>query len=162
MAENKEPSWLLVARQYLGTREYPGAASNPIILRFWQLARLAGIKDDRVPWCSGFACACMEEVGIRSPRSDGAKSWLTWGAPLQSPVLGCVVVLQRPGGYHVGIAVGRDRDGRLLLLGGNQGDAVSIAAFDRARVVGYRWPLGVAANFALPVMAGAPDSTSEA
>lgn len=161
MDDNKDPSWLINARKYQGTREYPGAASNPVILRFWQLAKLAGIKDDRVPWCSGFACAVMEEVGIRSPRSDGARSWLTWGAPLVAPVLGCIVVLKRPGGFHVGLAVGRDRAGRLLLLGGNQGDAVSIAAFETARVVGYRWPLGVPQNFALPVMAGVPDSTSE-
>ncbi len=155
-------SWLKQAQSYLGVREYPGAASNPLILRFWQLARLAGIKDDRVPWCSGFACAVMEEVGIRSPRSDGARSWLTWGSPLREPVQGCVVVLQRPGGYHVGFAIGQDNDGRLLLIGGNQGDAVSIAAFDRARVLGYRWPQGVAIEAVLPYMAGVPQSKSEA
>ncbi len=155
-------AWLKKAMAYVGIREYPGAASNPLILRFWQLARLAGIKDDRVPWCSGFACACMEEVGIRSPRSDGARSWLTWGSPLREPVRGCVVVLQRPGGFHVGFAVGQDNDGRLLLVGGNQGDAVSVAAFDRSRVVGYRWPLGVPVEAALPYMAGVPRSLSEA
>lgn len=155
-------SWLKQALSYVGIREYPGATSNPLILRFWQLARLAGIKDDRVPWCSGFACACMEEVGIRSPRSDGARSWLTWGSPLKEPVQGCVVVLKRPGGFHVGFAVGQDRDGRLLLVGGNQGDAVSVAAFDRSRVLSYRWPLGVPIETALPYQAGVPTSTSEA
>lgn len=56
-----------------------------------------------------------------------------------------------PGGYHearvriedgVALAVGRDEQGRILCLGGNQGDKVSVAPFDEGRVLGYRWPLG--------------------
>ena len=154
--------WLDTAHAYSGTREYPGAKSNPIILAFWKLARLSGIQNDNVPWCSGFACACMEAQGIRSPRSDSAKSWLTWGAPLSAPVLGCVVVFDRPGGNHVGFVVGQDKAGNLMVLGGNQGDAVSIAAFPRSRVAGYRWPLGVPMSGALPYMASTQFSQSEA
>lgn len=155
-------AWLDTARAYIGTREYPGAASNPIILGFWKLARLAGIKDDAVPWCSGFACACMEAQGIRSPRSDSARAWLKWGAPLSTPVTGCVVVFNRPGGYHVGFVVGQDTNGNLLVLGGNQGDAVSIATFTRDRAEGYRWPLGVPMGGPLPTLASAALSRSEA
>ena len=54
--------------------------------------------------------------------------------PLQAPTVGCVVVFEREGGGHVGLVVGADTKGRLLVLGGNQGDAVSIAPFDRSRV----------------------------
>jgi uncharacterized protein (TIGR02594 family) len=157
--------WIDTARSYLGTKEYPGAKSNPIILGFWKLARLSGIKDDAVPWCSGFACAMFEANGIASPHSDSARSWLAWGIPLDAPVLGCVVVFQRPGGYHVGFVVGQDKAGRLMVLGGNQGDAVSIAAFSRDRVVGYRYPIsGIATRSTdpLPVLAGIAASTSEA
>lgn len=53
----------------------------------------------------------MEAQGIRSQRSDSAKSWLTWGAPLSAPVLGCVVVFDRPGGNHVGLLSGSTRLG---------------------------------------------------
>lgn len=154
--------WIDAGMAYLGTTEYPGAKSNPIILRFWQLARLSGIKDDMVPWCSGFACAIFEESGIRSPRSDAAKSWLDWGFALTAPVTGCVVVFKRPGGYHVGVVLGQDKAGRLQVLGGNQGDKVSVAAFDRDRVVGYRWPTGHPVPGGLPVVAGAALSKSEA
>ena len=52
-------------------------------------------------------------------------------------------MFSRDGGGHVGFAVGKDTAGRLLVLGGNQGNAVSIAAFDVARAIGYRWPAGV-------------------
>lgn len=158
------PAWLPIARSYLGVREFPGAQSNPVIVGFWKLARLAGIKDDAVPWCSGFACAVMERAGIVSPRSDSAKSWMTWGAPLVEPVVGCVAVFNRTGGFHVGFVVGRDAVSRnLLVLGGNQGDAVSIAQFPEHRVMAYRWPRDVPAGEPLPnLVAGAPISQSEA
>jgi hypothetical protein len=38
--------------------------------------------------------------------------------------------------------VGEDAAGNLLILGGNQGDAVNVRAFPRARVLAYRWPPG--------------------
>lgn len=157
-----DQKWIEVARHYEGTREYPGAESNPVILYFWKLARLAGIKDDAVPWCSGFACAAMEEAGIRSPRSDSARSWLDWGSPLAVPVNGCVVVFKRPGGFHVGFVVGQDSRGSLQVLGGNQGDSVSIATFGRDRVLAYRWPLGVPIGGPLPILASVAQSSSEA
>jgi hypothetical protein len=31
-----------------------------------------------------------------------------------------------------------------MVLGGNQSDAVNIKPFDTSRIVGYRWPAGVA------------------
>lgn len=157
-----DPRWLESARAYLGTREYPGAATNPVIALFWKMAKLSGIKDDAVPWCSGFACAMVEAAGIRSPRSDSAKAWLTWGKPLISPKLGAIAVFKRPGGWHVGVVVGRDGRGNLMILGGNQGDAVSIASFPSDRLVGLRYPQGLEADTMAPIMAGIQESRSEA
>lgn len=157
-----KPAWLEIAYKYEGTREYPGAASNPVILYFWKLARLSGIKDDRVPWCSGFACAMMEEAGIRSPRSDGARSWIDWGQVKSTPEVGDVVVLKRPGGFHVGFAVGRDTRGNVMLIGGNQGDKVCVAAFPADRILAIRRPIGQASGGPLPLMAAVPLSSSEA
>lgn len=160
----KRPPWLDTALAYQGTREYPGAASNPVILWFWKMAKLSGIKDDMVPWCSGYVCAMLEAHGIRSTRSDGAKSWLTWGLPLKAPALGCIVVFKRPGGYHVGFVVGMDGKGNLQVLGGNQGDEVNIRAFGTNRVMGYRWPTTapLPGLDPLPAQASVPVSTSEA
>lgn len=137
------PSWIIEAQRHIGQREIKGVNHNPLILRWWKAVKRGGIKTDEVPWCAAFVGAMLEAVGIVSSRFESAKSYLDWGRPLDSPVFGCVVVFQRDGGGHVGFVVGRDRAGNLLVLGGNQGDAVSIAAFDRARVVGYRWPTGV-------------------
>jgi len=45
-------------------------------------------------------------------------------------------VLNAPG--HVGFFAGWGTDGRIMILGGNQGDTVSIAPFDVSRVLGIR------------------------
>jgi lysozyme family protein len=46
---------------------------------------------------------------------------------------------------HVGFVVGSQQD-KILLLGGNQRNAVTIEAFDTARLLGLRWPHGEAAG----------------
>lgn len=138
-----EPAWLVEARRHIGTREIPGAKHEPKILAWWKSIKRGGIKTDEVPWCAAFVGGCLEHVGIISSRFESARSYLTWGVPLKTPVLGCVVVLARAGGGHVFFAAADDGNGRLLGVGGNQGDQVSLAAFSKDRVLGYRWPKAV-------------------
>jgi uncharacterized protein (TIGR02594 family) len=152
-----EPKWLTEARKYIGQKEIKGTKHNPIILRWWTLIR-APFSDDETPWCAGFAGGCLEAVSIRSSRSAAARSYLNWGQSLSNPQVGCVVVFERGAGHgHVGFVVGRDQANNLMVLGGNQGDAVNIKPFSRARVLGYRWPVGVG----LPVPAALPLLTSD-
>lgn len=70
------------------------------------------------------------------------------------PAYGCVVVFSREGGGHVGFVVGRDKNGNLMVLGGNQGDAVSIRPFPVSRVTCYRWPSAYPSSgrFVLPLL----------
>ncbi|MFG1246811.1 NlpC/P60 family protein [Xanthobacter flavus] len=135
--------WIAHARTFLGLREVPGARHNATILGWWQKI-FADFRDDETPWCAAFVGGVLEEVGIKSTRSAAARSYLKWGQPLNRPVPGCVVVFWRgsPSGWsgHVGFVVGKDADGNLMVLGGNQGDAVNIKPFGRDRVLGYRWP----------------------
>lgn len=145
--------WIVAARMHLGVREIKGFRHNPVVVNFWKLARLSGIKNDEVPWCAGFVGAMLESCDIRSARSDSSRAYLDWGEPIAAPEYGCVVVFRRPGGGHVGFCVGIDHLGRLIVIGGNQGDSVSIAPFDRARVAGYRRVPYAAARPALPVVA---------
>lgn len=158
-----EPAWLIEARRYIGTREIPGARHEPKILAWWKAIRRGGIKDDETPWCAAFVGGCLEAVGLVSTRFESAASYLSWGQRLEAPEVGAVVVFTREGGGHVGFVVGRDYAGNLLVLGGNQGNAVSIAAFARGRVTGYRWPAAVPLpEPALLPIAAAKASTSEA
>lgn len=76
---------------------------------------------------------CWERSGIQSTRFESAKSYLSWGEQLDRPVYGCVVVFSRDGGGHVGFVVGKDKAGNLLVLGGNQDDAVNVKSFPLSR-----------------------------
>lgn len=162
-----DPAWLAAARQYEGLAEIPGKDTAPVIAG-WLLGLKAWWRDDEQPWCGVAVAAWMLEGRVVDLPKHWyrARDWLNWGRVLSLPVVGCVVVFERGGGGHVGLLVGVDHLGRLMVLGGNQGNRVSIAPFDRSRVLGYRWPQGVEiglAGYALPVlMSRAPSSRQEA
>lgn len=161
-----DQKWLTVARKYVGLREIPGKEHNPTILR-WLKELHAWWYEDETPWCGTFVAAVMRETGYVLPKAwYRARAWLEWGTVLNAPVFGCVVVFARVGGGHVGFVVGRDKQGRLLVLGGNQSNRVSVAPFGTDRVLGYRWPLEAltAPKIPPPLLAsnGAPSSANEA
>lgn len=139
-----DPIWLSKARKYLGLREIPGPKHNSIIVKWWEAIK-APFRDDETSWCGGFVGGIMTESGLPVVKgAPAARSWLNYGKPLAKPVLGCIVIFWRgsPKGWsgHVGFVAGVDKAGNLMVLGGNQGDAVTIKPFSKARVLGYRWP----------------------
>jgi uncharacterized protein (TIGR02594 family) len=166
------PPWLKAARELVGLSEIVGPKHDARILRMWEAIK-APFREDETPWCAGFVGAVLEWSDIRSTRSAAARSYLAWGIPLAGPVPGAVVIFSRPGSSwsgHVSFVEGRDLDGRIMCLGGNQGNKVSIAPFAAARVIGYRWPrervelLPYDQRFAaLPLLGSTtPSSTNEA
>ncbi len=60
---------------------------------------------------------------------------------MPAPTLGCITVLSRgePWQGHVGFFVSETHS-HVTLLGGNQGNAVSKAAYTKSRVVGHIVP----------------------
>jgi len=138
----QQPAWMAAAWAELGQAERPGAASNSRILDYFRAAGHAEIADDETAWCAAFVGACLERAGVVSTRSLMARSYLAWGTATKAPSVGTVVVLSRgddPALGHVGFLVG-ETSTHLILLGGNQSNAVTVAAFDRARVLGFRAP----------------------
>lgn len=162
----REPIWLEEARKHLGVRETKGPDHTPLILQWWRDAKLGGIKSDETPWCAGFVCAMLENVGLLSPRTAWSRDFLGWGYPLDEPEVGCIIVFARGNGGHVGIVVGRDEKLNPLVLGGNQDDSVSIKAFPALawEVLGYRWPrvVRVPDPAPLPVLVGITTAESAA
>lgn len=157
-----EPAWVTEGRKLIGLSEVKGSQHSPEILQMWKDIKRGGIKDDETPWCAAFVGACLERSGVQSSRYESAKSYLQWGRSLVRPCVGCIVVFTREGGGHVGFAVGRDKLGNLLVLGGNQSDAVNIKSFKTDRVSGYCWPPGVPnPDTTLPVVNGAELSRKE-
>lgn len=137
------PRWVAIASEDMGLAEIPGAATAPKIKQ-WLRQLGAWWTDDETPWC-GVACAAwFQAAGIAIPKHYyRARAWADgWGTQLASPVLGSVVVLDREGGGHVGLLVGVTDNGRLLILGGNQGNRVSVREFALDRNPRYFWPPG--------------------
>jgi uncharacterized protein (TIGR02594 family) len=124
-----------------GVRELPGVQHNTRILEYHDATSLRATNDE-VPWCSSFVNWCLQHAGYEGTQSAVARSWLRWGEELDRPTYGCITVLSRPGNPwqgHVGFYTDHRHDA-VLLLGGNQSNAVSIAAYDPSRVLSYRWP----------------------
>lgn len=139
-----EPPWLTIARAEMGEREVRGAAANARIIEYHKATTLRS-QSDEVPWCASFVNWCFQGAGIRATGSARALAFAPWGVFLHEPRLGCVAVIEHPGGKgHVGFVVGRAAESEhLYLLGGNQRDSVSIKRVARVEILGFRWPRGV-------------------
>lgn len=142
-----EFSWIIRARGYVGLKEFPGERDNPTILG-WAKGTGGSTEEaydhDSIPWCALFVWAVMREVKLKFLDTLWALDGLKYGVGLSGPALGCIVCFKRDGGGHIAFVVGRDKNGNLMCLGGNQSDAVNIKPFDPDRAVGYRWPSEVA------------------
>ncbi|KQP67595.1 NlpC/P60 family protein [Methylobacterium sp. Leaf112] len=166
-AEPDQPGWLVLAAAEIGVKEGPGAANNPRVVQLFADAGFAGIKQDSVAWCAAAVGAMLKRAGHKPSGSLAARSYEAWGVGLKDPVLGCVATKRRGNSTwqgHVGFVVGASKD-QIFLLGGNQGDAWSVAAFKRSEFTSFRWPSDVPIPTAskLPTtVAGARSGVSEA
>lgn len=144
-----ELNWIAEARKHIGTSEIVGKQHNPILLGWlkdmgkYSKESKAWWTDDETPWCGLFVGHVLGTSG-----RFVVSNWFRAGAwadgvnmtKLVKPAYGCIVTFTRKGGGHVGFVVGKDKAGNLLVLGGNQGNRVSIAAFSPSRTTGYYWP----------------------
>ncbi len=136
-----EPEWMTAAWAELGIGEFPGHPDNPRIVAYHNACDDT-VSDDEVPWCSSFVNWAIGRANQPRTRSRAARSWLQWGVPITEPIYGCVCILWResPESWkgHVGFYLGETGDD-IIMLGGNQGDEVSVRRYPRGRVLGYRW-----------------------
>lgn len=140
---NDDPPWLQIARREIGVKERWGVADNSRILQYHAATRTHATRDS-VPWCASYVCWCLEGAGITSTRSAAAASYRTWGQQCELKD-GAIVVFGKAdpdaaGTGHVAFCVGVEGDD-VLVLGGNQNNAVNVAKRPRDRIVTVRWPL---------------------
>ncbi len=147
----QQPSWMAEAWRELGQSEVAGPAHNPRVLAMFDELGHHG-QSDETAWCAAFVGTCLERAGIASTRSLRARSYESWGIAATTPSAGTIAVLRRgsdPALGHVAFLVGAT-DRHVILLGGNQSNAVTVAAFDSDLVLGYRVPAGDAPRVADP------------
>lgn len=150
-----EPPWLAWARAQIGVHER--RQSGKVL--GWLKSVASWVTSTSTSWCGAFMAVASSTTlpGEPIPGNPlGARQWLKYGRPLDQPAVGCVVVFWRVSRSswqgHVGFVVGRDQRGNIMVLGGNQADAVNIKPFSEDRVLGYRWPK----SYALPSPRGLP------
>lgn len=131
-----------IARSTIGLNETTGRHALVSFLRN------GGVNIDPTvtPWCAGWANAALTQAGMVGTGSLAARSFLNWGEPVTEPQIGDMVVLSRgsnPAHGHVGFFKGYDERGRILILGGNQSDAVNVQAYAANRLLGFRTAPGL-------------------
>lgn len=138
-----------LAQRFVGLRETAGPKDNGFIV--WAHSLCGLDTSDETPWCSAFVNALAWIMRLPRSKSAAARSWLNVGMPIEiekaEPGYDVVVlkrgtgpqpgpeIVNAPG--HVGLFAGVDQ-AFVLVLGGNQGDQVSIARFPIANVLGVR------------------------
>ena len=144
-----------IALRYVGLEELTKQGEDHPFIQ-WCFSLCDGFRlktPDATPWCSAFMQHAPWELRLPRSKSAAARSWLRVGTPvpIERAAIGFdVVILQRGEGKqpsadvinapgHVGFFAGiEEKDRKVLLLGGNQSDMVSIARFPLTRVLGVR------------------------
>ncbi len=139
-----EPLPLMVweGLQLLGTKEAPGSVNSDVIMGWAAETGLAGsYTTDATPWCGLWAAVVAKRSGKDFPTTPlWALSWSKFGVAAGQPRLGDVLVFQREGGGHVGLYIAEDAEA-YHVLGGNQGDQVSIIRVAKNRLYAARRPV---------------------
>lgn len=139
-----------IAKRFVGIKELPGMNSNSDFIMWCLRLVLPSAMNDETPWCSAFVNAICFILGLPMSRSAAARSWLNVGTPvdLADARVGFDVVIFKRGKDQPGPEV-IDAPGHvaffvklegatLLVLGGNQGDSISIARYPVSNVLGVR------------------------
>lgn len=136
-----KPAWIVEAEKFIGQKELTGKNDHPLLTKAWKSFGLSWLIGQ--PYCGLFVGHCLREANQFVPKLlYRAKTFSSYGEKIDFPCYGCIVVFNRKGGGHVGFVVGKDHKGRLLVLGANQSNMVSVAPFEMTRVLGYRIPKG--------------------
>lgn len=132
-----------IALSQYGISEVPGGESNPEVLKYFDATSYEGQNwiTDETAWCSAFVNWVCDKAGYEITGELNARSWLNIGYQVASPERGDIVVLWRESKDswkgHVAFFINETKEG-LWLLGGNQGNRVSIICYPKERLLEYR------------------------
>ena len=130
-----------LAKKEVGTVEW-AKGSNPKVLAYYKDSGHPEITEDATAWCAAFVGAMLRRAGQTGTGSLAARSYLQWGkaVDLADAKPGDIVVFKRGNSSwqgHVAFYVSHDAN-TIAVLGGNQRDAVTVAKYGRASLLGVR------------------------
>lgn len=140
------------AAAQLGVKEIVGEVDNEDIVGWAHEIGLTWIKDDEVAWCAVYVGRTLKRCGLPYLSTAAAQDYLKYGVSVMIPEHGDIVVFDRGHGKgHIGFFCGFSHDQKMVyVIGGNQGNQVSLAPFAVDKVLGYRRPIGETTNLELP------------
>ena len=140
LQREQAPRHLLKAVELYGTTEIVGQQSNPVIMGWARELNLKQYTNDDTPWCGLYLGIVMKRADRQVVKDPlWARNWAKFGVASPSPMLGDVLVFSRGSGGHVGFYVGETKQS-YHVLGGNQGNSVSIVLIAKNRLIACRRP----------------------
>ncbi|MBL4650724.1 MAG: TIGR02594 family protein, partial [Aureispira sp.] len=142
----EKPNWISIAEGEKGVKENTSKTKHDPRVMEYHASVKGNINTDETPWCSSFVNWVMNKAGKGGTNSAMAISWKKYGKKLDRPAYGSIAVIDWDGpgpGWkgHVGFVVGK-KGNNILLLGGNQANAVNIKTFSTSKIVAYVVPNG--------------------
>jgi uncharacterized protein (TIGR02594 family) len=141
------PRTIIEALPLIGVQEVVGKGSNRSIMAWRDDLNqaghtISGYSDDDIPWCGLFAAFVTFKAGKNPVEGPlWARNWATFGTKADKASLGDVLVFSRPGGGgHVGFYIAEDA-AAFHVIGGNQGNRVSITRIAKTRCLAVRRPV---------------------
>lgn len=108
--------------------------SNPNIMACSASIGVPAGNDD-VAWCAAFAGAMLKKCGAGARKTLSSRNYVDYGTaiPVNDPTkwrMNDIIIFVRQGGGHIGFVKAVDpASGRVLVLGGNQGNNLSLQPF---------------------------------
>lgn len=135
----KMPPWMAEMHRRMGLHEVRDKSK---LIEFLKIGKFLG-DPSRLPWCGDMVESCIAKVLPAEPLPANpffAQAWKTFGIDAKAPLVGAVGVIKwSASSGHVGFVAGVE-GGKVVLLGGNQSNAITLASFPREKFIAFRWP----------------------
>lgn len=146
------PPWMAEMHRRMGLHEVQHKAR---LIDFLKIGRSLG-DPATLPWCGDAVESCIAKVLPGEPLPTNpfwAQGWASFGIDVKAPLVGSIGVIRwSASSGHVGFVAGVD-GGKVVLLGGNQSNAITLASFPRDKFMAFRWPKTFPVN-AYPALRG--------
>lgn len=162
------PGWAALERILTGTlNEAKGGAwketgNNPKIIACFAAGGNKATNDRTTPWCAGFMSKMLLEAGIESLRSLSSQAYRKYGTEIgvtdwaRVRKNDIIIVSYGGGTGHVGFFRGYDQArNKVMILGGNQSDNVTLAPFGTSMISSIKRNWSVPAEYDKPLYVNA-------
>lgn len=147
-ATQTAPLWLrFAAEEYLRQNKL-GSQYNRRILQYVATidpSVISTLPKGEIFWSSHFVNWALDKAAVDGTKDANPASWLLWGQSITEPLVGAITVFksaQPAQPRRVGLFLLATKN-YVVVITGNIASSISIAAFDKANLLGYRWPSGM-------------------